>query len=734
MALAGQVKVAARTLATAGQAASGSVWVSLSPSGPTVVRNDIVTLEIRLAAGVELIDGAEVHLYYNPIFLLPVDADGNPTDRITSSGALSQILRNRIYTDTGRIHFAAGIYDPEEPRPSGTFTLATVRFRALWGTGAGSTPLMFGTALPFKTDVTSAGESVIGGVENGSITITGEEPPLPPTTTPTATPTQTPTPTVSPTASATPQCTPMTVSFQAGNLPDPSYFGVTDTFLSIDAPDVPQEGNTALHMKNDNNGGKRPLLRFDVSRIPAGSRIDGATLYLAQDTTRKNDVFLSTVSVYQMIRSWTGSQATWNRATSSVLWSSGGADGASDRYQTPLGSPLVIGPVAAVQWRSFPVRDAVQAWVNDAASNAGLLLIGTGSTQELHFYSANYPAAAYRPRLEVTYCAAPVVPTVTPTRTATPTISPTPTQTEIGAPTATHTPTPTVSPSATATTVPTATPTATPEAAILSVEAELGRITPPMGVVLDATASNGAYVASPVSYEGYVDLDYFITVQDNYELWGRVSADSVGSDSFWVTVDGGEQGRWDLSLGPWHWTFVAFGGGGNPKAEVFFLTLGWHRVRVWTREQGARLDRLEFRLAGSHQDATPTLIATPSPTASATATATPTASPTPTVSATATVTPSATPSHTPTHTPSPTITQTPTFTPTATATHTATPTLTPTQTATTTQTLTPTQMPTLTQTYTPVPTPTATVTPQRYVVALPLVIKSPPNDGLTGGR
>lgn len=722
-ALVSQANVSARSLSTAGQMSttSGSVWVSLSPSAPTVARGDIVALEIRLAAGSELIDGAEIHLNYDRVFLLPVDADGNPTDRLASSGILSQILRNKIYTETGRIHFAAGIYDPEEPRPSGTFTVATVRFRALWGTGGGTTALTFGTKVPFKTDVTSGGSSVLGGVEDGYITISGEEPPLTPTPTLTASPTATPTPTASATATATPQCTPMTISFQAGNLPEPSYFGVVDTFLSIDAPTVSYDSHTALHMKNDNGGGKRPLLRFDVSRIPTGSRVDGATLYLAQDTYRKNDFFGSTVSVYQMLRPWSGGQATWLQATSLVPWSSGGANAPVDRVQTPLSS-LVIGAIDTWQWRAFPVKDAVQAWVNDPGSNAGLLLIGEGSSQELHFYSSDYPAAAYRPRLEVTYCAAPVVPTITPTPTQTPTVSPTPTATEIGAPTATVTLTPTPSATATATDIPTPTPTATPESAILSVEAELGRITPPMGVVSDDTASNGAYVASPFSYEGFVDLDYYITVQGNYELWGRISADTVGSDSFWVTVDKGAEGRWDLPLGPWRWTFVVLSDPPQLKAEVYFLTLGWHRVRIKAREAGARLDRLEFRLAGSHQDATPTQIATPSPTASPTLIATPTTSPTPTnsptptASATATATPTATPSQTPTQTPTPTATLTATSTLTPTATHTDTPT------------------PTVTMTQTPSPSLTATATPQHYVALLPLVVKHLEGDrSLPGG-
>ena len=154
-------------------------YVTLNPLTPTVARGDIFTVNIQIAAGPDLVDGAEVHVYFDPTFLQVVDSLGNPTNRIQSSGLLSQVLRNRVYTDTSpsRIHFAAGIYDPEEPRPSGTFTLATIRFKALWGTAGGSTPLTFGIQLPFKTEVTYGGSSILGGVQNGTVSITGQSRP-----------------------------------------------------------------------------------------------------------------------------------------------------------------------------------------------------------------------------------------------------------------------------------------------------------------------------------------------------------------------------------------------------------------------------------------------------------------------------------------------------------------------------------------------------------------------------
>ena len=439
---------------------SGTVVVNLNPSLSNVARGQIFTVDLQLVAGSQQVDGAEVHLFFDPSYLQVVDAAGNPTDRITSSGYLSQILRNRVYTDTGRIHFAAGIYDPEEPKPSGTFPVATVRFKALWGTAGLTTPLTFGNALPFKTEVTYGGVSVLGGVEDGAVVISGEQPAATWTVTPsatlsatptstatathtstpvdTATPTATPTttdtpsPTATPTPTATRQCVPITIWLQQGILPDASYTGVADTFLSIDEATVTHGGSISLQMKNDANGGKRPLLRFDVSRIPVGSLVTAATLHLAQDPYRKNDTFSSSVGVYAAHRNWNAAEATWYKATALDSWASAGGDGATDRSYVAETS-LDIGVIPEWQWRLFPVREIVQYWVNNPAENRGVFLIGSGFSQEFRFYSSEYPVAAQRPKLEVAYCLPPptATPTLTPTPTSTPTVTPTPTATPL---------------------------------------------------------------------------------------------------------------------------------------------------------------------------------------------------------------------------------------------------------------------------------------------------------------
>jgi predicted outer membrane repeat protein len=294
----------------------------------------------------------------------------------------------------------------------------------------------------------------------------------------------------------------------------------------------------------------------------------------------------------------------------------------------------------------------------------------------------------------------------TPTRTATPT--PTPTSSAVQTTTPTPTPSSTLGAAATGTATPTGTPTATstrsatPTATStgqvtpgptadpnsLLQEAEQGAIESPMAIYLDPDASEGQYVSSPQSYEGQVSFAFVLPGQGDYELWGRVSADSYGSDSFWVAVDGGAQATWDIPVGGWTWSAVTNRESADlaPK-QVYHLAPGWHEVVVHTREAGARLDVLELRLT--------TELPPPSPTLQPSATATPTATPTGTPTLTHTATRTATQTQPPTPSATPTQTHTPTWTPT----------------------------PTPTGTPTSTPTQTATATPPTFRIALPLVVK-----------
>lgn len=241
--------------------------------------------------------------------------------------------------------------------------------------------------------------------------------------------------------------------------------------------------------------------------------------------------------------------------------------------------------------------------------------------------------------------------------TRTPTLTPTRTLTPIH--TSTYTPTPTGGPILpTATPTPVGTPTTPPD---LRLEAEAGVIEAPMTIGYDANASGGQFVYTPRGYgaSGLVTLTVWIPALGNYELWGRVQADDWGSDSLWVTVDGGSTAEWHIPIGDWRWVAVS-----HPDAnwqlitQVYRLGVGPHTIVVRTREAGTKLDAMEFRLSGAPPPSstqTPTRTSTPAVTATATS-----ASPaTPTYSATHTHTPAATLTSTTTPTPAGTATQIP---------------------------------------------------------------------------
>ena len=135
-------------------AAAGDVYIQFDPSAPTVAKDSVITISIQIAAGAQEVDTAEVHIDFDPLYLQVVDAGGSPASTIEGSGVFPVELRNSADNASGEIDYAAGTFGA---LPSGTFDLATIRFKALWGTGGGSTPLMYVHQLPRKTDVNYGG-------------------------------------------------------------------------------------------------------------------------------------------------------------------------------------------------------------------------------------------------------------------------------------------------------------------------------------------------------------------------------------------------------------------------------------------------------------------------------------------------------------------------------------------------------------------------------------------------
>lgn len=168
------------------------------------------------------------------------------------------------------------------------------------------------------------------------------------------------------------------------------------------------------------NGGATPdhiLLEFDLSAIPAGSKITKAELELVLDETDSTDV-TAAFTVYPMTMAWTegtgdssssGDGATWNRSDGSTSWS--WPSNHNDAY--PVATTLVnenfIGK------HIWDIRPLVQQWTDGSLANNGMLIVGNDQVINAEFYSSDKPDQ--RPKLHIHYscecgvaCATPAPP------------------------------------------------------------------------------------------------------------------------------------------------------------------------------------------------------------------------------------------------------------------------------------------------------------------------------------
>jgi hypothetical protein len=235
------------------------------------------------------------------------------------------------------------------------------------------------------------------------------------------------------------------------------YTGVSDTYLNAYAPTTGhgQKGGLVARAA----GIQVPLLRFDLSHIPASSEVFTATLSLyALDRSTLSGLLMH---IYEVRNAWTENGATWKERTAGQPWH---ADGASLRCEdTACDAAASMGIFDVVRWYTWDITALVKKWVAYPDKNHGMLLFGeSGANVGFTFYaSQTHPyQAALRPRLDVVYGDPPPTPTPTATPTSTPTATPTATST----PTPTYTATPTETPTETLTATPTHTPTATPTA------------------------------------------------------------------------------------------------------------------------------------------------------------------------------------------------------------------------------------------------------------------------------
>jgi len=110
---------------------------------------------------------------------------------------------------------------------------------------------------------------------------------------------------------------------------------------------------------------------------------------------------------------------------------------------------------------------------------------------------------------------------------------------------------------------------------------------------------NGDNFSGPDSTDR-ADCDFTVAVAGSYRIRGYVHAATGSDDSFWVKVDGLPAGGilWDtLQNTSYQADFVSDRDGADP-VEVYF-TAGNHRVTLYKREDGTRIDKLQIVCASS---------------------------------------------------------------------------------------------------------------------------------------
>ena len=147
-----------------------------------------------------------------------------------------------------------------------------------------------------------------------------------------------------------------------------------------------------------------PVLRFDVTSIPAQAQLTSARLelYLAESGSANSDM---RAEVYRLLRGWNETTATWNRPATGQTWAQAGAQGVGADYNATLVAATNV--QATGRWYSFDVTAAVQAWLTNPSSNYGLLLQANAATNtpnfEERFASREATDATKRPKLTIDY-------------------------------------------------------------------------------------------------------------------------------------------------------------------------------------------------------------------------------------------------------------------------------------------------------------------------------------------
>lgn len=133
----------------------------------------------------------------------------------------------------------------------------------------------------------------------------------------------------------------------------------------------------------------------------------------------------------------------------------------------------------------------------------------------------------------------------------------------------------------------------------LSQEAETGRLGGSIAIQSDAAANGGRAIGvpgtAPNSYSlndaNFAEFCFQVDAGGDYNIVARTVAPDFRSDSFWVSIDGGEPVLWHVTQTT-EWASTPVMAAGSPLPRVFTLDAGEHKVTLFARESGTLVDTI----------------------------------------------------------------------------------------------------------------------------------------------
>jgi hypothetical protein len=193
-----------------------------------------------------------------------------------------------------------------------------------------------------------------------------------------------------------------TLLFQDGVAPTPAYAGTRDITISSQVNATQADPNTTYNVSPNRLDGyltrQNVLLRWDLSTL------SGVTVESARIVVSVTNGGPAAFPIYELLRPWNDATTTWNEATAGTAWSSPGASGVGvDRAASLVGT--LAGPVTgtAVQPLNAAGVAMVQRWLDDPASNFGVVAGEPWFPDALYFTSNENGTATLRPLLELTH-------------------------------------------------------------------------------------------------------------------------------------------------------------------------------------------------------------------------------------------------------------------------------------------------------------------------------------------